>query len=87
MLHSDGMVKITDFGECARVCSSSADVTARHAGLAKFSQHLKTDPWTKQKIGDLLGAQLEGGTPLYSSPQQRWLTDKLKGKPATRSTS
>ena len=65
------------------MCLSSADKTSRHAGLAKFSGQLKTDPWTKQKVEDyekLLGARFEGGTPLYFSPQQRWLTDQLKGK-------
>ena len=80
MLHSNGMVKITDFGECARVCVSSSDETFRRAGLAKFSQQLKVDPWTKQKVYGYSGARFEGGTPLYFSPEQRWLTGELKGK-------
>ena len=74
MLHSDGMVKITDFGAfvcCARSWGgkggggrSVRDARSR-AGLAKFSHQIERDPWTEDEVyGGLLAAHFEGGTPL-----------------------
>ena len=48
-------------------------------GLAGFSRVIKKDPWTKRET-PTPSARLQGGTPDYMSPEQKWLVNELQTK-------
>ena len=71
----------TTSSQTARCLYHDCNTNHHHiAGLAAFSRNLDKDPWTLEKNvgGQLLCANLVGGTEKYFSPEQHWLLSEIR---------